>query len=239
MRVLHVSSGNLYGGVETLLVTLARSRHLCPDMEPHFALCFEGRLSEELRTAGVPFYFLGNVHISRPWTIWRARRKLRAILSHLQFDAVICHMSWSLAIFGSAPGASTQLVFWMHGWASGFHWLDRWAKSRKPNLAICSSGFTASALPNLFPDMPARVIHYPVALRRDTLIHNIREQLNIPGNAVVIVQVSRMESWKGHLIHLQALTRLADSAGLGLLIRRRSPKAGGTRLCSNTSPRRR
>ncbi len=38
MRVLHVYSGNLYGGVETLLVTLARHRDLCPEMEPHFAI---------------------------------------------------------------------------------------------------------------------------------------------------------------------------------------------------------
>ena len=38
MRVLHVSSGNLYGGVETLLVTLARERNLAPAMQPEFAL---------------------------------------------------------------------------------------------------------------------------------------------------------------------------------------------------------
>jgi hypothetical protein len=30
MPVLHVGAGNLYGGVETLLITLARYRHLCP-----------------------------------------------------------------------------------------------------------------------------------------------------------------------------------------------------------------
>ena len=51
MRVLHVSSGNLYGGVETALVALARFRNLCPAMQPEFALCFEGRLSKELANA--------------------------------------------------------------------------------------------------------------------------------------------------------------------------------------------
>src|SRR5579863_1214479 len=53
MRVMHIVSGRLFGGVETLLVTLARSRDLCPAMDPEFALCFDGRLSEELGASGV------------------------------------------------------------------------------------------------------------------------------------------------------------------------------------------
>src|SRR5690242_8131292 len=90
LRVLHVDAGNLYGGVETILVTLARLRHLCPTMEPHFALCHAGRLSRELTEAGVPVYLLGGVRISRPWTVWRARRRLREILRRQRFDMVIC-----------------------------------------------------------------------------------------------------------------------------------------------------
>jgi hypothetical protein len=61
MRVLHVGAGSLYGGVETLLITLARYRHLCPDMIPEFALCFDGRLEKELISQGVPFHDLGEV----------------------------------------------------------------------------------------------------------------------------------------------------------------------------------
>ncbi len=89
MRVLHVHSGNMYGGVETLLVTLARHRDLCPSMEPHYALCFEGRLSEELTAAGVHVHLLGNVRISRPLTILRARRALKDLLQRVSFDLVI------------------------------------------------------------------------------------------------------------------------------------------------------
>jgi hypothetical protein len=53
VRVLRLPAGNLYGGVESLLVTLARERHLCPEMQPSFALCFEGRLGAELAASGV------------------------------------------------------------------------------------------------------------------------------------------------------------------------------------------
>jgi hypothetical protein len=47
MRVLHISAGNLYGGVETMLVTLARYRQVLPALDQEFALCFEARLSTE------------------------------------------------------------------------------------------------------------------------------------------------------------------------------------------------
>src|SRR5262249_37482144 len=66
MRTLHICSGNLYGGVETIQVTLARYRHECPQMEPHFTVCFEGRLSRELRELEVPVHTVGAVRVVRP-----------------------------------------------------------------------------------------------------------------------------------------------------------------------------
>ena len=52
MRVLHVYAGNLYGGVEAMLAAFARLRDLAPEMEPRFALAYDGRLAGELRDAG-------------------------------------------------------------------------------------------------------------------------------------------------------------------------------------------
>src|SRR5713226_7522255 len=100
MRVLYVHSGNMYGGVETLLATLARHRDLCPAMEPHYALCFDGRLSEELTAAGVPVHLLGKVRIRQPLTVLRARRMLGDLLLREHFDLVVCHSTWSQSIFG-------------------------------------------------------------------------------------------------------------------------------------------
>ena len=76
MRLLHVYSGNLYGGIEAILVSLARYRALCPGLAQEFALCFDGRLSRELQTLGVPVHSVGEVRASRPLTIQRARRAL-------------------------------------------------------------------------------------------------------------------------------------------------------------------
>lgn len=213
VRVLHVNSGNQYGGVETLLVTLARLRYLCLAMEPSFALCHEGRLSQELSATGVSVSVLGEVRISRPWTVWRARRRLCDLLRRQPCDIVICHMPWSLAVFGKAVRAAGKtLVFWAHGFHNGKHWLERIAQLTVPDLAIVNSRSTSGGLRNLFPNVPAEVMYYPVALM-DTpeAVHwrtEARQNLSIDDGTVVIIQVSRLEEWKGHLLHLQALSLL-------------------------------
>src|SRR5689334_13323227 len=101
MKVLYINSGNLYGGIETLLVALARFRDVSPEMEPHFALCFEGKLSRELRDLGCTVHTLGNVRLSRPWTTWQARRRLQQIIQQHHYDVVVPHGSWNMSIFGS------------------------------------------------------------------------------------------------------------------------------------------
>jgi len=83
MRLLHIHSGNLYGGVETLLTTLARNRDLFPELESHFALCFEGRLTDELQLAGAAVHPLAAARISQPLTVMRARRMLKELLRHV------------------------------------------------------------------------------------------------------------------------------------------------------------
>jgi glycosyltransferase involved in cell wall biosynthesis len=215
LRVLHLNSGNLYGGVETLLVTLARLRHLCEGMEPQFALCHEGRLSRELLAAGVAVHQLGKVRISRPWTVWRARRRLRELLSEEQFDLVICHMPWSLAVFGKAVRASGhKLGFWAHARHTGRNWLERLARRTTPDLAIGNSRFTAAGLADIFPNVPNVVIYPPVELAESAEVHQwrsiVRKQQHVNENTVVIIQVSRVEACKGHFLHLQALARLKD-----------------------------
>src|SRR5437879_847268 len=90
MRVLHVHSGNLYGGVEAILVTLARYQDLYPQMESHFALCFEGRLSEELLVAGAPVYRLGKTRLRQLRSVMRGRRILRDLVAQGSFDLGIC-----------------------------------------------------------------------------------------------------------------------------------------------------
>lgn len=218
MRVLHVYSGNLYGGVERMLSTLASHRDLCPIMEPGFALSFEGRLSRELTETGAAVHMLGNVRASRPATLRRARRELAELLKPARYDVVICHSVWAQAIFGpEVRGCGLPLVFWLHDAASGRHWLERWARRTPPRLAICNSRFTAGTLPALYPGsrgevIPREVIYCPVAIPAQAQGERAqtRADMNTAPETTVIIQASRLESWKGHGVLLDALSRLKE-----------------------------
>ena len=123
---MHIVSGRLYGGVETLLVTLARCSALSAAMEPEFALCFDGRLRDELAETGAPVHLLGEVRARHPVSVMRARRRLRELLNTRSIDVVVCHLPWTEAVFGTvARRAGVPLVFWMRGPANGRGWLER------------------------------------------------------------------------------------------------------------------
>ncbi len=205
MKVLHISAGNMFGGVETVLVTLARERRQCPDLKPHFSVCFEDRLSRELRASGAPVDYLGKAQTRNPFTILRARAALDRLLSQESIDAAICHSPWSHAMF--APVVRSHripLVFWCHGFLTGRHWTEIWAGLTPPALVIANSHATANAVKRLFPDAPSQVIYSPVSL-------TARPRTATPeSKPLVIIQVSRMEKWKGHLLTLGALAQLQD-----------------------------
>jgi glycosyltransferase involved in cell wall biosynthesis len=189
-------------------------------MEPHFALCFEGRLREELVDSGARVHRLPGVRVSRPATILRARRALAALLREERFDVAVCHSAWTQAIFGKVVRVSgLPLVFWSHAAPTGTHWLERWARRTPPDLAVCNSHHTARALRSLFPHTRAEVVHCPVELpdlsryRTPESRAAVRAELDTPASAAVIIQVSRMEACKGHSLHLRALSLLLDVDG--------------------------
>lgn len=218
MRVLHIYSGNLYGGVETLLVTLARHRDLCPSIESHFALCAHGRLSEELTALGACVHRLGGVRVRSPLSVWRSRRILSDILRQCQIDIAICHSAWPQAIFGPViRRTKLPLVFWLHNAVNGHHWLQLWAQMTPPDLALCNSRFVQNSLPKLYRNTPNQLMRCPVSPIQPCVSRaerrEIRAKLNVAAETVVIVQTSRMEAWKGHNLLLQALRILKEIPG--------------------------
>jgi glycosyltransferase involved in cell wall biosynthesis len=217
MRVLHIYSGNLYGGVETVLATLSGGTDASSHLEQHFALCFEGRLSNELRARGARLHDLGQAKVSRPHTVLRARRKLRALLAQGDYHSAVCHSSWSQALFGNVVQKQrVPQVFWCHDASAGRHWIDRWASRIEPNLAICNSQFTRNALRNIFPRVDSSVLYCPVTVQHrgiDKTRAELRAAFDTPVDATVIMQASRLDRLKGHLAHLTALKELRSLPG--------------------------
>lgn len=222
MRVLHVHSGNLYGGVETTMLTLAREAARttslplnCARSTTHeFALAFDGRIAAELRASGALVHRLGEVRARYPMSVWRARRRLTELLAASRYRAVICHMPWAHALFArTVRRAHLPLVFWMHA-VPNRHWTERVAARTPPDLAICNSLFTGAKLPQIFPHRAAGIVYCPVEISATRLNSTerlaLRAEFATPSDAVVIVQVGRMESLKGHTTLFQALARLGD-----------------------------
>ncbi|MBI4419669.1 MAG: glycosyltransferase [Gemmatimonadetes bacterium] len=218
MRLLHVHSGNLYGGVEAVLLTLVRHQSADTGLQSSFALCFEGRLSQELAATGVRPEQLDGVRVSRPWTVARARRRLADLLARRRPDLVMCHSDWSQAIFGPVMRAARiPLVRWLHAPPPTFHWLEWWSRRTRPGLVVANSRFTARAISGE-SDVPLEIIYPPVpppapATGREATQFRVRSSVGALPNEVVIIQVGRMEPLKGQMSLLHALGRLKDLEG--------------------------
>ena len=187
-------------------MSLARFRTLAPSMDMSVALTSDGRIGADLRNTGVPVFILGHARISRPWTVVRARRALTSLLQSQRPDVMICHQAWPLALFGPvANRRAVPLVLWLH-MAASRHWLDHVAWRARPRTVVCNSRFTASTLPA--SRARVEIAYAPVATAGAHA-----EPVAASNGNVVIVQVSRMEPLKGHVVLLRALAELRDKAG--------------------------
>src|SRR5262245_18653203 len=152
MRVLHVHSGNLYGGVESFLATLVREEKWAPAMHTRFAVCFEGRFSAELAALGRAPHLLGEVRLSRPHTVRRARAALRELLRVQPVDAVVCQQPWALVTFGSVVrDLGYPVALWIHMAGDGRHWLERAARFNAPDVVVCNSRFSQAQTAHWLP----------------------------------------------------------------------------------------
>jgi glycosyltransferase involved in cell wall biosynthesis len=215
--VLHLCAGNLYGGVERIVVECAASRALAPAMRPAFAVCFDGRAAREIEGAGVRCARLGPVRASRPLTILRARRALARLLRDDPPDTVICHSSWMFALAAPAvrrcrtrSDAPISLVLWVHDAVTGRPWTERWAKRHAPDLVISNSRFTDATVPNLYPDATRAVVYAPVTRRAigSGSRSELRRSLGVVDDVPVVLLASRMEAWKGHRALIESIASI-------------------------------
>lgn len=185
-------------------------------MQPGFALCFSGRLSSELEGLGRGPAMLGAVRIRQPWTIVRARRRLAGVFRREHVDVAVFHAPWPYFLFGGvARRMGATSVMWLHGPLRRLHWLDRLATRVSPDLALCNSRFTEQSLDAFARRPRSAIVHPPVTMPADAPADRApsRAALGVPGNAVVLVQVGRLDPMKGNREHLEALALLRDVPG--------------------------
>lgn len=218
MRILHLYSGNLYGGIESILVALARGHRSAPGVEHEFGLCFrEGALMTALAATDAPVHTFEPVRFSRPFTVRAARRSVAEVIVRRRIDCVVCHAPWSHAVFGpQVRRAGIRLVLWAHDAMTGRHWTERLARRVPPDLVIANSKFTASTVDVVYAGMPVSVVYAPVAQSApvsEVDRQQLRSALRTGADDVVVIQASRSEAWKGHALLIEALAELADVPG--------------------------
>jgi glycosyltransferase involved in cell wall biosynthesis len=149
--------------------------------------------------------------------VHEARRRLTALLRERTYSAVVIHSMWGHGLFAPTVRRSRQpLVYWAHDYVDGTHWLQRWARRTPPDLVIANSGFTAEGVRRVFPLTRTGVLHYPLPLSappESRLPADVRAEFDTPADAIVVLQVSRLEAWKGQENLLDALARLRHLPG--------------------------
>ena len=198
-----------------MLLSYCRLKHHCPEMKLTFALCVKGRLWDEFVILGQDVAFLDRPRFSRPWTVLASRSRLRDHLKASKPDVVMTHSAWLHAVFAPVcRDVGVPTLSWLHNRTEGRHWSERLARRCPPLGVIAVSEDTRRFVPQLFPEVPSRVVHSPLPVDEKLFEKNdrqgVRQALGIRESDLVIIQVSRMEAWKGHRIHLRALAKLMD-----------------------------
>jgi len=184
-----------------------------PTVTNDFALCFQGRLSKELANSDCGVFQLGSPRMSRPWSVWKARSALNKLLRKNQYEIAICHSPWPYAVFAKTVDKTNSLnVFWTHQFLDGNGVDQRLSQRRKPDLVVCNSRYTKGSVKNLFEGVRSEVVYCPHALRPQSTSSQTSEELRSANStsmdAVVVLQASRMEYWKGQRLLLKSLARV-------------------------------
>jgi glycosyltransferase involved in cell wall biosynthesis len=218
-RALHVSAGNLFGGIERMLLAIAGW-----DASPwthDIAVCFDGRLASGLRDTGRPPHVLGDVRFRRPDSVWRARRALRQVLQGRRHDLVIGHAPWSYAL--AVPVArrlGLPMVLWTHDAPDVKAWPERRVSRMPPDRVLCNSRYIDALVQHWLATVPRSVIYPPVApspALDPAQRRRIRGELGAPDQTTIIVIASRLERWKGHSVLLRAAAQLRGDFGVWIV----------------------
>ncbi len=97
------------------------------------------------------------------------------------------------------------------------HWLEWLAQRNPPDWTIANSDFTLAALPRLFSGGKGKRIYCPVEWTDRSIPAEARQATRAANgaeeNSIVLIQVGRWDPYKGHLLFMEALGRLARLPG--------------------------
>ncbi len=184
-----------------------------------------GRLEPELRATGALLLRLP-VASKNPFTILRNIRRLKSIIAEHDVDLVHARSrapAWSA--FYAAKQTHIPFVTTHHGTYRARNALKRWYNSVmfRGDAIIANSEWTASHIRNNYANTPKRiaVIARGIDLAQfdpsripDQLRDTMRQSWRAEAGASVVLLPGRLTRWKGHLVLIEALSRLSGAGKL-------------------------
>lgn len=215
LKLLHLYSGNVFGGIGSILTSLAQYAPEWTDIEQRFGLCFEARLSRELRDLSADVSHLGEARLRNRASLASVRRRLEESLQQSRPNLVICHDRWTICVFAPVlVRARIPFILWLHSFR-GFNedtLVTILSQLYRPAAILAVSHATLTAAKWLFPGVKKTVIYTPLpsalALFAKEAIH--RGQ-TVSDTGLVILNAASLRPGKGQDRLLAALSLLKDN----------------------------
>lgn len=214
-NILHLVAGNLFGGIERMLITIGLNANLCPRVKHSFAVCYSGVFSKVMRANGFSIHEFGKASFRNPFSLIFGRRNFRKYLSKNKFDWIICHGSWIHALFGRCiRNSGTSFAHMIHGISKSLSRQDQWSRLNFPDLVLANSQATLATAKMIFPEVRHKVVYPPCELTngmaKPDLRIKIREEYRVQPGQFVIFSASRLEAGKGIDILIEGLGQIKD-----------------------------
>jgi glycosyltransferase involved in cell wall biosynthesis len=212
VKVLHISADALVGGVESLLITLARGKTIDPTAVHDFAFTATGPALDALRNAGARVHYLGGVSPKRPRDFYLARRRLKEACREHGYDVAVFHQyPYLIAAFADVLWRDeVKTVRYFHNETvpgSRFEQIVRLIYSRTLDLSVVNSQFLLQCNPGI----KRTIVYCPVDRQvelTDEERREIRSRFATLFEEPLIIQVCRMTERKGHARLLRSLATL-------------------------------
>jgi glycosyltransferase involved in cell wall biosynthesis len=209
------------GGAERLLTTMVtRGDRTRFDYEVAFVRSDMRGLVGELEAAGIPVHDLGaESDFDLGWTV-----RLRKLLSRRRFEVMHAHLSYAatlgrVVVRSLPPARRPRLVYTEHSHWPHLHRVVRGlgvATSRLDDVSIAVSHSNRAALPETIRRRTRVIVHgvdVDAVRGAGAEDRDIRSELGIPRDHVVVVSVANLRVPKGYPTLLQAA---ASMVGAGL-----------------------
>ena len=215
MKIIHFYTGNVYGGVEKLLLDLFEYQSVLEpeELDAIFVLCYEGYLSQKLQERGATVELIPTPCLKRPWTLIQTFFQLRKILNQYDAQIIVSHEIWNHVVAWPVEKLlSVKGVLWIHSSSFRFNIplyknLGLWP----PDLAICTSRHVKDSVSTLWPNIKTDYLYPPYA--KPTLEIKTKGDKKI----ITLVYIGRMVTYKGLSDIVEALG-LIKNANFRLIV---------------------